>query len=133
QTEYQIAHLLISDESKANVEKVSERLATGDDFATLVEEFSEDEGSKAAAGDLGVLTPGVYPEEFEAAVYALEEGEVSPPVVTDAGTHFIKVTRKIEAEPPTYDERKDVIADQLKRMQAETTYVTMLDQLGEYT
>src|SRR5690606_41210602 len=65
-------------------------------------------------------------EEFEAAVYALEEGEVSPPVVTDAGTHFIKVTRKIEAEPPTYDERKDVIADQLKRMQAETTYVTML-------
>lgn len=133
QTEYQIAHLLISDENNANVEKVSERLAAGDDFATLVEEFSEDEGSKAAAGDLGVLTPGVYPEEFETAVYALEEGEVSPPVVTDAGTHFIKVTRKIEAEPPTYEERKDVIANQLKRIQAETTYVTMLDQLGEYT
>ena len=133
ETEYQIAHLLISEENKANVEKVSERLAAGDDFATLVEEFSEDEGSKGAAGDLGVLTPGVYPEEFETAVYALEEGEVSPPVVTDAGTHFIRVTQKIEAEPPTYEERKDVIANQLKRIQAETTYVTMLDQLGEYT
>lgn len=133
ETEYQIAHLLISEENSANVEKVSERLAAGDDFATLVEEFSEDEGSKAAAGDLGVLTPGVYPDEFETAVYAMEEGEVSPPVVTDAGTHFIKVTRKIEGQPPTYEERKDAIANQLQRMQAETTYVTMLDQLGEYT
>ncbi len=132
-TEYQIAHLLVSEENNANVKKVSERLEAGDDFAKLVEEFSEDEGSKSAGGDLGVMTPGVYPEEFEAAVKGLEEGEISPPVVTDAGTHFIKVTKKTEAEPPTFEERKDVIANQLKRMQAETTYVTMLDQLGEYT
>lgn len=79
------------------------------------------------------MVKGVFPEAFENAVTALNTGEVSAPVQTDAGTHLIKVTEKITPEPPSFEDRKDKIARDLKRAKAEETYVSNISLLEELT
>jgi len=130
---FEIAHLLIeeNDAQADTAAEVSTKLAAGEDFSTLVTQYSDDSGSKDSGGNLGVLTPGVFPEEFEQAVYALEEGQVSEPVTTDAGIHFIKVLSKTIEETPTFEERKAAIEQSLKLDEAESIYAQNLEVLEE--
>ncbi len=91
-----------ADETKqqAVLEKAREikaRIDSGEDFAALAAEFSEDPGSKRKGGDLGIIAKGQMVPEFESAVYDMVEGDVSEPVKTEFGYHIIKLTR-LEAE-----------------------------------
>lgn len=133
--EFEVAHILIEngEEQAAKVAELKAKLDAGGDFSELAAEYSNDLGSKDNGGSLGVLTPGMFPESFEQAVYALDSGEVSNAVETDSGTHFIKVVSKKTEEPPTFEERKEAIAAALKKVEAEQKYGTLLDQLGELT
>ncbi|MBU2984023.1 SurA N-terminal domain-containing protein [Saccharophagus degradans] len=134
-SEYEIAHILIADgdESASKIEEVQTQLAAGEAFETLAETYSDDFGSRETGGSLGVLTPGIFPEEFEQAVYALEEGEVSEPVATDAGTHFIKVTSKKVEALASYEERKPEIKKAIQNLRAESFYVDQYAELEELT
>lgn len=134
-SEYEVAHILIADgeEKETKLAEVQSQLEAGESFETLAEVYSDDFGSRETGGSLGVLTPGVFPEEFEQAVYALEEGEVSAPVVTDAGTHIIKVVSKKVEKMASYEERKEDIKSNIQRVQAETIYVDQFAELEELT
>ncbi len=68
-------------------------IAPGADFAKLAEE-SSDGPSKAKGGDIGIFTPDRMAEEFSAAAFDLEPGQVSEPVKTKFGYHIIKVSGK---------------------------------------
>lgn len=133
--EYEIAHILLEekDTQAQQVEELKKKLAEGVDFSELVMAYSDDSGSKENAGNLGVLTRGVYPEAFESAVLALSEGQVSAAVTTDAGIHFIKAISKKVDKAPTFDARKVSIARGLKTAAAEEIFSTGLEQLGELT
>lgn len=133
--EYHIAHLLIEDKDgqSAQIDEVKSKLAEGMDFSELVATYSDDSGSKQSGGDLGVLTPGVFPEAFEEAVYSLNAGQVSEPVKTDAGVHFIKVLSKTAEAAPTFEERKDAIKIQLQTAQAEQLFTDNFTRLEELT
>lgn len=134
-SELEIAHILIADgdEKETKLEEVQAQLAAGEAFETVAEVYSDDFGSRETGGSLGVLTPGIFPEEFEQAAYALEEGEVSAPVVTDAGTHFIKVIAKKVEKMASFEERKAEIKANIQRVQAETIYVDQFAELEELT
>lgn len=130
---YEVAHLLIEENTEETIATVSQKLTEGADFSALVKEYSDDIASKETGGELGVLTLGMFPSEFEKAALALNEGEVSLPVKTDAGTHFIKVLKKTTTEAPTYESRRDAIKQQLATIAAEGIFVESLDLLGELT
>jgi peptidyl-prolyl cis-trans isomerase SurA len=70
--------------------EVSERLAAGEPFDELAREYSDD-ASAAAGGDLGTFGRGVMVPEFDDAVFALEEGEVSGIISTRFGFHIVEV------------------------------------------
>ncbi len=133
--EYEIAHILLEekDTQAQQIEELKKKLAEGVDFSELVTAYSDDSGSKENAGNLGVLTIGVYPEAFESAVLALEEGQVSDAVTTDAGVHFIKAISKKVDEAPTFEARKASIARALKTAAAEEIFSAGMEQLGELT
>lgn len=133
--EYEIAHILLEekDTQAQNVEELTKKIAEGVDFAELVTAYSDDGGSKENAGNLGVLTLGVYPEAFEAAVLALDEGQVSGAVTTDAGVHFIKAISKKVDKAPTFEARQASIASALKIAAAEEIFSSSLEQFGELT
>ncbi len=70
--------------------------APGADFAALARANSDDAGSKASGGDLGLVAKGSLPAPLEEAAFAMRAGEVRGPVKSDFGLHVIKV---VEVRP----------------------------------
>jgi len=130
---YTVAHILIEDSDQENISVISEALANGQDFSELAKEYSDDFASKDIGGDLGVFTKGMFPEEFENALYALEEGQVSGPTETEFGTHFIKAVSKETVEVPSYESLKERIQRDIALVSAKEEFSIALDQLGELT
>jgi parvulin-like peptidyl-prolyl isomerase len=73
---------------------IRERLAKGEDFATLASENTEDPSGAANGGDLGWFGKGQMVPEFESTAFKLGKGQVSQPVFTAYGIHLIKVEDK---------------------------------------
>lgn len=130
-TERHAAHILIENNNAEKIKTVSDKLAAGEDFAKLAKEYSDDLGSKEQGGDLGFSKGDAFPAEFETALAALKIGQVSAAVKTDAGTHFIKLLAEKGAEPPSFDEQKASVEEQLKRAEAETLFVAQLEKLRD--
>ena len=105
-------HILLSTndsnegEQLAKAEDLYAQLAAGADFATLAQENSQDPGSAANGGSLGDVEPGVMVEEFERAAFALEEGQISEPVLSQFGYHIIQVEKINGGKPESFDEVK---------------------------
>lgn len=132
---YEVAHILLKTEEGRD-EKITDiqtKLASDADFSELAKEYSEDLGSKASGGSLGVMIEDGYPPEFVEAAKNLQVGEVSQPVATDAGVHIIKLLSIQDAEPPSFDERKNSIKNQLARQKAQEDFVVKAAEMDEKT
>jgi peptidyl-prolyl cis-trans isomerase D len=101
------------DEARAKIEALKKQLDGGKDFAELAKEASEDEGSKAAGGDLGLQPREGWVPEFSAAAFALKAGEVSAPVESQFGFHLIKVEEKKAAETKPLEQVAGELAKKL--------------------
>jgi peptidyl-prolyl cis-trans isomerase C len=104
-------HLLIgknTPDAKAKAEELLKQLQGGADFATLAKEKSEDTGSGARGGDLGVFARGRMVPQFEEAAFALQkQGELSGLVETQFGYHIIQLTERRPAGKRSFDEVKE--------------------------
>lgn len=80
--------------SKAAAKTLAEEVATkakaGSDFSALVQEYSEDPGTKERLGSVGKFTPDKMVKPFSDAAFELRVDEVSAPVETEFGFHVIK-------------------------------------------
>lgn len=85
------AHILVTEPSAETLAEIQAKLDSGADFAALAKEYSDDFASAETGGELGFTTGDTFPEAFETALAALDVGQVSAPVETSAGTHFIKL------------------------------------------
>jgi peptidyl-prolyl cis-trans isomerase SurA len=79
------------------------RILAGEDFAALASVTSEDPGSASQGGDLGWTGPGTFVPQFEQALNALKEGEISEPFRTQFGWHIVQLTGK-----RLYDQSEEV-------------------------
>jgi peptidyl-prolyl cis-trans isomerase SurA len=68
-------------------------LKKGGDFAEIAKRESEDPGTREVGGDLGWNRRGAMVKEFEAWMFALNPGQLSPVVETPFGYHIIRVDR----------------------------------------
>lgn len=100
----------------AAIEAVAARLAAGEDFATVAAEVSDDPGSGARGGDLGCNFAGTFVPEFEAALDALEPGELSAPVRTEFGYHLIRLDAR---GVPPFDKVSEQIRTELESNQTD--------------
>ncbi|GAA5525582.1 peptidyl-prolyl cis-trans isomerase D [Microbulbifer aestuariivivens] len=126
-----VSHILLEEPTAEQVEEIQSKLAAGEDFAELAKSYSDDIGSRDDGGDLGFTSGDVFPETFEAALATLELGQVSEPVETDSGTHFIKLTEIADGEAPTFEERSAAIRQQLQTAEAEREFVGVLSRLAD--
>lgn len=131
----QVAHILVESEdeaaAKAKLQQAKDALAQGKDFAEVAAEFSDDLGTKDTGGDLGFTSGDTFPEPFETALAALEIGQVSEPVQTDAGLHLIKLLAIDQAELPTLAEESTAIRVALQAASAQQKFVEVLERLKE--
>jgi parvulin-like peptidyl-prolyl isomerase len=86
---YCASHILVATEQEAT--DVANRLAAGEDFATLAGELSTDTGSGTQGGDLGCSAADVYDPAFAAALTAAEVDVPTAPVESQFGWHLILV------------------------------------------
>ncbi len=133
--ERRAAHILIESKGDGSETAVAEtvlsRLAAGDDFTALAKEFSEDLSSRDQGGDLGFTAGDIFPEAFEEALAALNVGETSGVVETDAGLHIIKLLEEQGAEAPTFEQQRASIEQSLKEQEAESLFVELLENLSD--
>lgn len=132
------AHVLVAvndDQSSAEAEQkiatLQGRLAMGEDFADLARDASDDASTAPAGGELGLVGRGDLPESMEQALFALAEGEVSAPVVTDAGYHLVKLLSVQTRELPAVEQSRDAIIADLEKRAAEVRAIELADQLEE--
>jgi parvulin-like peptidyl-prolyl isomerase len=81
--------------SKADAKKLADEIvgkarAEGADFSALVQQHSEDPGSKERMGSLGKFKPEAMVKPFSDAAFALKVNAVSDAVETPFGFHVIK-------------------------------------------
>jgi peptidyl-prolyl cis-trans isomerase D len=124
------AHILLEDASDSLIAEIQEKIDAGINFADLAKQYSNDFATANNGGDLGFTTGETFPEAFEAALAVLEIGQVSAPISTEAGVHFIKL---LEIQESTFllDEQRQRITEDLRRELAEDLLVAKLEQLKE--
>lgn len=124
------AHILLEDAPDSLIAEIQEKIDAGINFADLAKQYSNDFGTSNNGGDLGFTTGETFPEAFEAALAVLEIGQVSAPISTEAGVHFIKL---LEIQESTFllDEQRQRITEDLRRELAEDLLVAKLERLKE--
>lgn len=134
--ERRAAHILveITDETDAEdarnkIEEAREKLAGGEDFASVAKKYSEDIGSAENGGDLGFAERGAYVEAFENSLFGLAIDEVSDVVETEFGLHIIKLLEARKPEVPSYDELKSQLEQDIKYQKVEELFVEAADDL----
>jgi len=101
--------------ARKKAEEILAKVKAGADFAALAKERSEDAGSAANGGDLGLFTRGRMTPAFEEAAFALQGGGLSDVVETPFGFHVIKVEEHRPGGAKPLETVHDEIADTLKR------------------
>lgn len=131
------SHILIEvsdDVSEEAADKLANdikaRLDNGEDFAQLASEFSDDIGTKAQGGELGLNTRGAFVEEFENALYALKTGEISEPVKTEFGFHIIKLNAVAAADVKSLEEMKPQLEADVRNQKAEVEFAELQQELS---
>ncbi len=75
-------------------EKIKQAAESGEDFAQLALEYSEDPSVESNQGNLGYFTALQMVLPFEEAAFALSVGEISAPVLSDFGYHIIRLDER---------------------------------------
>lgn len=123
--EVKVRHILIQVAPKADAktdaaakqkaEDVLKQLKAGGDFAELAKKYSDDPGSKAQGGELGMIQRGVTVPAFENVAFSLQPGQLSDVVKTQFGYHILQVEGKETAHLKPLDEVKSQILATLTR------------------
>ena len=109
-------------QTKAKIDAVLKRAKSGEDFAALAQQNSQD-GSAPQGGDLGYFPKEKMVPAFADVAFALKTGEISDVVTTQFGVHIIKVTDRKPAGTVPLDEVspqvKQYLTEQKKQQQAQ--------------
>lgn len=115
------------------IEEIQGRLAAGEDFDALMEEYGEDTGMQnepAKTNGYPVCEQSTnWVEAFRDAAMALEKvGDVSEPVRSSYGIHLIKYVSDAVEGPVPFDDVKDTIYESLLSTKQDEAYNAAVDE-----
>ena len=110
-------HILIRTDAKnpsqTPPKAISDLKPTVANFAQLADKFSQDPGTKGKGGDLGCFNRSVMDKKFEDVAFSIPVNQVSKPVQTAYGWHYILKYKNNPAEHRTLEEAKRDVAEEL--------------------
>ena len=117
---------------EAAVKEIESQLASGTSFDTLFDQYASEENTDSMyiAEDLGFVefdSPYLDPAFLEGAK-TLAEGEVSGPVKSSFGYHFIEVENISKEKIASFEDVKDEITSKLQEEKDFETYQGTLDK-----
>lgn len=101
------------EEAKRQLEEIQRRIEGGEDFAAIAQEVSEDPSSASRGGELGFISRGMMPPEFEEAAFNAEVGQLVGPVEAGFGVHLLEVTERREGGVQPFAEVRSQIRTRL--------------------
>ncbi|ARU56309.1 parvulin-like peptidyl-prolyl isomerase [Oleiphilus messinensis] len=133
------SHILIEvsdnrDESEAEkvAQDVKSQLDDGASFESLVEQYSDDLGSKSDAGNLGFAKRGDLVPEYEDVLFSMSSpGMISSPVKSEYGYHIIRLDEVGEASLPEFEEVAEQLTLSLKLEKIDKVYAEKSEKLAD--
>lgn len=135
------AHILISVDAKASdadkqaakskAEQILKQVKQSpSQFAELAKKYSQDPGSAANGGDLGMFGRGMMVKPFDDAVFKLLVGEVSGLVQSDFGYHIIKLLAVKGGKTQALNDVKNIVAQKLKAQKANDKFADLSEKFN---
>ncbi len=116
-------------QAKQKIDALAAEHAAGKAFAEIASQSSDDVGSKSSGGDLGWIEAGTMEPAFEAALFALEAGQVSAPVRSAQGYHLIEAREIRPAALRGFDEVRAELETEVSEDRRIQRFSALQDQL----
>ncbi len=116
----------------AKAEKIAAEVNPGN-FAKLAEQDSQDLGSRRQGGDLGWLEKGVTSAAFDSALFALQKGQISKPVLSTDGYHIIWLRDLRSGESKPFGEVRDQLVKETTAAERDRTYNEVAGKMSDNT
>ncbi|MGA9828409.1 MAG: SurA N-terminal domain-containing protein [Rhodanobacteraceae bacterium] len=117
----------------AKAEDIDKQAKSGKDFAELARKYSDDLGSRNQGGDLGWLEKGMTDQAFEGALFALDKGQISDPVLSPEGYHIIELRDIRPGKTRSFEEVKPELAREAADSEREGVYAEKSGKLTDLT
>jgi parvulin-like peptidyl-prolyl isomerase len=133
-----VRHILLLTQGKTGPEKtkIRKRMAgilararSGEDFAELAKQYSEEPGSKESGGMYAVLR-GITDKAFEDAAFSVPIGQISDIVETTYGYHILQIISR-EKETRPFDEVKGEIEKRIAGRKRKVILDTFLTKIRD--
>ena len=124
-------HILLPLRSNELGEDLVGRISQGELFEDLASEYSQDTLSAQQGGDLGFISRGLFPAEFEEVLFSLEVGSISNLVETQFGLHIIRLDEINQGLVQEYDEVRDILLVELQNELEGTQFYDTAIQLAD--
>jgi peptidyl-prolyl cis-trans isomerase SurA len=114
--------------AKQKIDEIYSKLKSGEDWNSLVSQFSDDASSKSKNGELQWFSAGRMIPSFEEASFTLlKPGDISSPIQTPYGWHIIKLLEKKELE--TFQQLEPTIKSKVSKDRSEINKAALLQRL----
>lgn len=136
-----VAHIMLIDNDKttdeqretvkAKIDEIYAKLEAGEEFETLVRQYSDDKTSVPRGGQLDPFGINKMYPEFEEAAFSLNEiGTYSEPVKTPVGWHIIKLIKKDDelSFEASQAELKNKVERDIRAQQSEVSVMKRIKQ-----
>ncbi len=114
----------------AKITGIRDRIVSGESFADLAVEFSEDPGSASDGGSLGEVERGIMVQPFEEALFSMEVGQLGQPVKTSFGWHLIRLDSASGVETQSFDTVKSDLEDEIRSELAESQIYDLVENIA---
>lgn len=111
---------------RTRAQEIYSKAISGNDFAKLAEEYSEDNISAIKGGDLGWLNEGAVDPVFIKMAFSLEKDEISEIIQTPFGYHIIKSLKTPQTLQKSFEAVKGDIRYQLRAEAKKTEFERLL-------
>lgn len=104
--------------AQAKMSAIRARAAKGEDFTTLVTEFSES-ASKANGGLIGPINLAELAEALRTRLEPLKAGDIDQPIRTPKGYQLLKVESRSDSTVEPFDKVQDQVAARVRNSRAD--------------
>lgn len=129
-----VRHILVKADAADGAERIAKidaALASGEDFAALASEYSDDPSAKDSGGFMGEVTREDLAANLSDAAFALSEGQVSQKITDNFGTHYLKVDKIYPPALPDFAQVKTRLASAYVADKARELYQDKLNSMAD--
>ncbi|MBK7091869.1 MAG: peptidylprolyl isomerase [bacterium] len=115
----------------SEAEALVTRAKSGEDWATLVKDYSTDDRTRANFGELGWYALAELPDEFKGGLVGLEIGGISKPVWSEEGLHIIKLLDRKDERAVSLADDYDMLKEYARRQKSSEVIAQIVDEMKE--